>query len=384
MTNCHGQGGPSVRIRLQSRSGVRTFSPDLEVDVRIGGIRMRLTSARAGMAIAFSLLVAAAPSAHASYPAPKAGTAHYISGVNSINGLSCPRGHVVTASNCMAALMTKGSNASEGISLVHNGLPGAAKAEDPGGLYVSCPSVTTCVLSGSGQSLEWIVNGQPAGTADITGMEQVGGLVCTSTTTCLVIGTSMGANFTFLSEVALVTKGGTATAHHVSGVAEFLNVSCETAHKCVAVGETTGSINGRGVVVTLTDGKAGTVHKVSGTWMVGGVSCGSSATCLSVAETYSAAAHAQKSSMLIISNGVPGKLRPMSTPYGGFSCWTGSDCLGVGAHGALARIHNGVVVSHSSTSKFVTFAGVSCPTYARCLVAGLATGSRWGVMLVTP
>ena len=308
----------------------------------------------------------------------------YVSGVNSFSGLACPRGHAVTNTNCVVALTTKGSNASMGISMVHNGIPGAARAQDPGGLYVSCPSTTTCVLSGSDQSLQWIVNGQPAGSADITGMDTVGALACISTTTCLVLGQSYGPNFTFLSEYALVTKGTTATAHHISGVGELQSVSCETVHKCVAVGATTGSNNGRGVVVTITDGKAGTVHKVSGTWTVGGVSCGSSVTCQAVTETYSAAAHAQKSSLIVISNGVPGKLKPMSTSYGGLACWSGSDCLGLGGHGGMARIHNGVVVSHSTTSKLVGFSGFSCPTYARCLVAGSATGGRWGVMLVTP
>ena len=347
---------------------------------------MRLSSARAAGVTALSLLatcaVNAAPSAHASYPVPKAGTAHYVSGVNSMYGLGCPRGHAVTTSTCVVTLTAKG--ASEGISLVRNGIPGAPQAEDPGGLYASCPSTTTCVLSGSGQSLQWIVNGQPAGTADITGMDNVGGLACTSTTTCLVIGYSLGSTFSFQSEFAVVTRGATATAHHIAGVAQLMKVSCETAHKCVAVGQTASGTNGRGVVVTITDGKAGTVHKVSGTWSVGGVSCGSSTTCVAGASTYSAATHSQKFSLLVISNGVPGKLRPTSPAYGGLSCWSGSDCLGLGGHGAMARIHNGVVVSHSTTSKLVTFSGLSCPTSARCLVAGIGSGSRWGVMLVTP
>jgi hypothetical protein len=286
-----------------------------------------------------------------------------------------PKGRPVLSSNCIVTLTTKRS---EAIAVVHHGQPKSPQATDSGGFQVSCPSSTTCVLAGDG-ALQWVVNGKPAGSTEVDGMDSLTGLACTSTTSCLVVGQSF-ANYSYVSRFALVHKGHTAKAHHIAGFARPMGVSCETSTKCVAVGSTSSGSDGHGVVVAITKGVAGKVHRVAGTAIVAGVSCGSATRCYAGTESYSTGK--AESGLLAINKGKPGRLR--ATSYVGVACWSGSDCLGLGARGAMAWLHNGVVKSHSVTGGLVTLSGYVCPTSARCLLAGTDRHGNEGVMLVTP
>jgi hypothetical protein len=181
----------------------------------------------------------------------------------------------VTAISCGSAAVCVGVSGSR-ITDFTDGAPGASYFVPGEASYqsVSCPTTSSCIAVGYLQSLAgvWlpITNGVPgSGPKAIPGAWSMLGVACPSGASCLAVGAVASAT----SGIATISHGSASHAHRVAGTG-LSGVTCQSASRCEAVGNTT--------ELPIIGGKAAAPAAAHGVLRLYGVACYSASHCLTV------------------------------------------------------------------------------------------------------
>jgi hypothetical protein len=339
-------------------------------------------SRRAGAGAVLAMLLAAAPlvPSFAATPNIAAGPVRAIPGHLDPTALGCPGAVVVTKSTCLVFGST--STASAENRVVH-GNPGAG-APLTGGLDVACISETTCLIVGSSTSetgtLQWTTNGHVTKTVTLRGSSYLQGVEC-GVTTCLVVGDLYGVPTnsgtpTYAVEAFVTEAEGAPVAHKVPGVASLYDAACESSTSCFAVGSTTGTTTGVGVVVPITRGVLGARELAPGTDTLNHIACGAATACWMTGSSYSAKSGIT-TAIVELSHGHPGGRRGGPDFGSAIACVSATTCLFASAtsqygKGEVVELVNGKVVKTLVLPAFAygPLSDVACPTATTCLATG--------------
>lgn len=163
---------------------------------------------------------------------------------SALESLAC-----VSASRCYAAIASPSGGAVEVIS---NGAVSKSFPLSFDGFAISCYQAASCEVAGSNGSTATSyaatvnpVTGKPGPAHAISGMTQVSGLGCATSTKCFVVGYLRGSSAT-ASAVSDVENGTPKAAKKAPGI-ELTGVACPTATTCWAIGQNSKS----GIVVPV-------------------------------------------------------------------------------------------------------------------------------------
>jgi hypothetical protein len=163
---------------------------------------------------------------------------------SSLESLAC-----VSASRCYAAIASPSGGAVEVIS---NGAVSKSFPLPFDGFAITCSQAASCEVAGSNGSTATAyaatvnpVTGKPGPAHAISGMTQVGGLACATSTECFVVGFLRGSS-AITSAVSDVENGTPQAARKAPGI-ELSGVACPTATTCWAIGQNSTS----GIVVPV-------------------------------------------------------------------------------------------------------------------------------------
>jgi hypothetical protein len=226
--------------------------------------------------------------------------------------------------------------------------------------------------------------GVAASTEPVSGMEDVNGVACVSTTVCLGVGdTSAGIGAT-----VAITRGVTGRVQEVPEASELLGVACWSATACVAVG--IGSSGSEGVVVQVKDGLPGSSTPVATARALNGVACAprssASTTCIAVGYYLS-----DDAAVVRLTAGIPGAASHISH-FGlrGVACSSSTSCLGVGEGGSgsdarfIVPIKDGVPGKALGVPRAGSLSGIACISSTTCDAVGVdSSGLRGFVVIVT-
>ncbi len=262
---------------------------------------------------------------------------------------------------------------------------------------VSCPSTTFCVAVGSGAGGPVVVpitDGSPGAPEGIPGYGQPGtpadmdlnGVTCTSTVSCMAVGTGEipdpPSRIMGVGVIVPITSGVPGGVQQVSGVGQigvpdtiiFYGVSCSSATLCVAVGWDT-YLNG--VAVPITDGVAGS-EVPTPAYQLNGVSCRPSGGCRAVGSgPLGGGVLVPLKNGTIVNGG--GGVTGVSD-LSGVACRVTSGCLGVGGVSVVVPMTKsnpgtGIPVSGASG-----LSAVACNGTTYCLAVG-SNSSNEGAMV---
>lgn len=329
------------------------------------------------------VLGAAAISSGAVAPRFSAGAVKAIPGRVDPTALGCPAGKPLATSTCMVV----GSNSSSSVAnrVVHENP--VAGTDIAGGVAVACLSTTVCVVVGSSNSeqgtLQWLTNGVVTKTVVLRNSSYLEGVTC-GVSTCIVVGelygtpTSQGTpTYGVAADVTEAQSSPGAT--RVAGTAVLSAVSCATSTSCYAVGSTTGSTNGVGVVIPVTKGHLGARKLAKGTDALTRISCGSPTTCWATGTSYSAHAGVLEEIVPVV-NGAPGGVHKGPEYGSAIGCVSATTCFfasGTSQYGKgeVDELSSGKVIKSLVIAKFAygSLSDITCPTTTSCLVTG-ATG----------
>jgi hypothetical protein len=224
----------------------------------------------------------------------------------------------------------------------------------------------------------------------VPGTSFLTGVSCPSTTFCVAIGYSPNGPM-----VVPITKGSAGSPEGIPDYGQpgtptdmqLNSVTCTSTISCVAVG--TGEIPdppsrmmGVGVIVSITDGVPGGVQQVSGNGQIGvpdtiifyGVACSTATSCVAVGwDTYLDAV------AVPISDGVAGSEVPvLASQLNGVFCRTTGVCLAVGSGlvdgGIVVPLRNGAIGNGGGAPQGAGgLSGVACRTGGACLAVGGAS-----------
>jgi hypothetical protein len=334
----------------------------------------------AGAALAVLLLVAPGVPSFAATPKFAAEPPRAIPGHLDPTAIGCPASVAVAKSACLVLGST--STASADTRVVHGNPAGGAALT--GGLDVACLNQTTCLIVGSSLSqtgsLQWTTNGHVTKTVTLGNSSYLQGVEC-GITTCLVVGDLYGvptnSGTPTYGVEAFVTEAETSpVATKVPGVASLYDAACETPTNCFAVGSTTGTTNGVGVVVPITRGIVGGRELVPGSDSLGRIACGATTTCWMTGTSYSAKAGIT-SAIVELSHGHPVGRRSGPEFGSAIGCVSATTCLLASAasqygKGEVDELVGGKVVKVVVLPSFAygALSDISCPTTTACLATG--------------
>lgn len=293
--------------------------------------------------------------------------------------MACPRGVAVTHSVCGVALQTDYNP--YGISLIRGGVPGPATVVPPNGIHISCPTTRVCVLADRG-GIGWVVNGRSTHIEPLGGMDVLNAISCTSASRCIAVGNSGDADHQ-RATLAVVTEGAEfANAHRIAGATNLNDVDCAGSTRCLAVGQA-GQANKsqHAIAVQIVDGKPQTARPTSTLTTLTAVSCGTTTSCFASGSRLSGGGLHPYVVQLV--SGKAHAPIPDRAAVTDLSCWNATDCLGVNIH-AVVHFHAGHSVSSQHVKAPSPLQHVACPTSAGCLVMGGSYSGRQQVAVVRP
>jgi hypothetical protein len=163
---------------------------------------------------------------------------------SALESLAC-----VSASRCYAAIASPTGGAVEVIS---NGAVSKSFPLAFDGFAITCVQAASCEVAGSNGSTGTAyaatvnpVTGKPGAAHAISGMTQVGGLACATSTECFVVGYLRGSS-AITSAVSDVESGTPQAAKKAPGL-QLSGVACPAATTCWAIGQNSKS----GIVVPV-------------------------------------------------------------------------------------------------------------------------------------
>ncbi len=339
-------------------------------------IRARYTGV--GLLIPAVLVLWAQPASSAAQITPT-GPVLSIPGLGDPSSVACAPGTPVPKSTCYVL-----DYQSSGFLVpVVDGKPAGTTIEAPGGIFVTCPSATTCAVaevSDTAGELAWVVNGAVTKTEHVVGSSYLYGVSCETPTTCVVVGEKYEAAGSSSAVYAIVSASGTsAKAQIVGGLADLDGVSCASSTSCVAVGATKVGPTGVGAVGHIVNGKWAGTKLAFGTDALDRVSCGSTTVCWATRTTYSESKGVM-TALVGINSGVPG--RKLTAPeYGSaIACYSAEACIFGSASGQYGTGEADALIGGKVSQilalpgfKYGVLSGITCPTALSCLVTGATT-----------
>jgi hypothetical protein len=294
--------------------------------------------------------------------------------------IGCPASVAVAKSTCLVLGSTSTASAA---NRVVRGNP-AAGTSLTGGLDVACLNQTTCLIVGSSLSqtgsLQWTTNGHVTKTATLGNSSYLQGVEC-GVTTCLVVGDLYGVPTnsgtpTYAVEAFVTEAEKSPVATRVPGVASLYDAACETSTSCFAVGSTTGTTTGVGVVVPITRGVVGGRGLVPGSDSLDHIACGATTTCWMTGTSFSAKTGIT-TAIVELSHGHPVGRRSGPEFGSAIACVSATTCLFASASsqygkGEVDELVNGKVVKALVLPSFVygALSDIACPTPTACLATG--------------
>ena len=310
-------------------------------------------------------------------------------GVGGLRAISC-----TSATRCMAV----GGYENGWIEITSNGgsswTPVSAPASTAGLQSVSCPSRTDCFAApfvrGS-SAIDATTNGGSTWTVQSipSQNDSIAAITCPTTSHCLAVGSTTATKQLVLATTDDGTSWTAQTIPAATGTLE--SVSCPSTTRCVAVGWTGTNASRSATVLLTTDGGSSWSGKTapSGVGFLNGVSCPSTTDCVAVGPG--------TPEVIVSSNGgqkwSAESAPPLNDPTA-ISCATASDCTAVAGTHATNRVGPGTTAVMTTTDGGVKWTeaslpsgvgsldGVSCPTATTCFLAGSATGTKNGALVL--